>query len=115
MSTVLTQIENKKIQTGFSWADALAEAIIYFGGDELAATTWLNKYAMRDSDGSFLECTPEEMHRRLAKEFARIERKYPNSKSRNLSAYGNLRKPLDEEAIFGLFDKFRYVIPQGRP
>ena len=41
------------------------------------------------------------MHRRLAREFARIEAKYPN--------------PMTEQEIFELFDHFRYVVPQGSP
>ncbi|MFA6826467.1 MAG: adenosylcobalamin-dependent ribonucleoside-diphosphate reductase, partial [Bacteroidales bacterium] len=65
------------------------------------ASVWINKYAMKDSFGNLYECTPEDMHRRLAKEFARIEKKYPN--------------PMGEEEIFQLLDRFRYVIPQGGP
>jgi ribonucleoside-diphosphate reductase alpha chain len=56
---------------------------------------------MKDSFGNLYECTPEDMHRRLAAEFARIEKKYPN--------------PMSEDEIFQLFDKFKYVIPQGGP
>ena len=69
------------------------ELLNYFSGDELAASTWMNKYAYRD------EKTPVDMHRRMAKEFARIEKEYDN--------------PLDEEEIFDLFDKFKYIIPGG--
>lgn len=81
--------------------EALGASVDYFEGDELAASTFVSKYALRDDQGSILELTPEHMHRRLAKEFARIEEKYPN--------------PLSEAEIFGLFDHFRYVIPQGSP
>lgn len=69
------------------------ELLDYFNGDELAASTWEKKYALEG------EKTPEDMHRRMAKEFARIESYYPN--------------PLSEEEIFELFDHFRYVIPGG--
>lgn len=73
----------------------------YFGGDELAASVFINKYALRDNDGRLLEATPHDMHRRLAKEFARIEAKYPN--------------PMSEDEIFELFKEFRRVVPQGSP
>ena len=67
----------KKIETKvITREEALASARIYFHEDELAATTWLNKYAMRDAQGNFLERTPDEMHKRMAAEFARIELKY---------------------------------------
>jgi len=79
----------------------LAKTMEYFNGDDLAASVWINKYAMKDSFGNLYECTPKDMHRRLAREFARIEKKYPN--------------PMNEENIFHLLDHFRYVIPQGGP
>ncbi len=73
----------------------------YFGGDELAAQVWVNKYALKDSQGNLYERTPEDMHWRLAREIARVERKYPN--------------PLSEQELFDLFDHFRYIVPQGSP
>ena len=73
----------------------------YFGGDELAAQVWVNKYALKDSQGNLYERTPEDMHWRLACEIARIENKYPN--------------PLNEQELFDLFDHFRYIVPQGSP
>lgn len=84
----------------------------YFKGDELAASTWRNKYA---ADG---EQTPDDTHRRLAKEFARIESEYDweSSKGVNglkLSNYGYQRPNLDEEAIYELFKDFKYIIPGG--
>lgn len=72
----------------------------YFKGDTLAADVWINKYALRDGDKVY-ELNPDEMHRRLAKEFARIERKYKN--------------PLSEEDIYELLKDFKYIIPQGSP
>ena len=84
----------------------------YFKGDELAASTWRNKYA---AEG---EQTPDDTHRRLAKEFARVESNY-NWKSNinrafsNLSNYGYVRPQLDEEAIYQLFKDFKYIIPGG--
>lgn len=112
---VIIPAKKKKEVKEFTREDALAEARKYFDGDELAATTWLNKYAMRDAEGKFLEKTPAEMHRRLAREFARIEKNYAEQPkaTEGISPYGKIRKPLDEESIFRLFDRFRYVIPQG--
>lgn len=87
----------------------------YFDGDDLSATTWINKYAVKTSKGKFLEKSPEDMHRRMAREFARIEQNYDTSKNRsvNLSEYGQRRPHLEEESIYELFKDFRYVIPQG--
>lgn len=81
--------------------EAIKDSTQYFDGDTLAADVFVNKYAMKNDKMELVESTPESMHRRLAKEFARIEKKYPN--------------PIPEEEIFGLFDKFKYVIPQGSP
>jgi ribonucleoside-diphosphate reductase alpha chain len=96
--------------------EALAAAMAYFQNDELAATTWLNKYALRNADGQLVERSPAAMHRRLAKEFARIEALYGEALAPNralLSEYGQKRLLLNEERIFQLFDGFRYVVPQG--
>ena len=79
----------------------MQESIKFFKGDELAASVWINKYAMKDSYGNLYEKSPEDMHRRLAKEFARIENKYPN--------------PMGEDEIYELLRDFKYIIPQGGP
>jgi ribonucleotide reductase alpha subunit len=76
------------------------EATNYFNGDELSASVWTNKYALRDSEGNLLEKTPADTHRRLAKEFARIEAKYPN--------------PMSEEEIYSLLADWT-IVPQGSP
>jgi ribonucleoside-diphosphate reductase alpha chain len=60
-------------QRVYTREEALKNSITYFKGDELAASTWLNKYAMKDKRGRLLEQSPDDMHRRMAKEFARIE------------------------------------------
>jgi ribonucleoside-diphosphate reductase alpha chain len=73
----------------------------YFNGDSAAAHVWVNKYALRDEENRLREKTPEDMHRRLAKEFARIEKKYPT--------------PISVQEIFTLLDRFAYIIPQGSP
>ena len=81
--------------------DALKLTTEYFRGDKMAADIFVKKYALRDKTGSLHESNPDMMHRRLAKEFARIEAKYPN--------------PLSEEDIYDLFKGFKRVIPQGSP
>lgn len=81
--------------------EAYQASLDYFQGDELAATVWLNKYALKDSYGNLYEKDPTDMHHRLANEIARIENKYPN--------------PINEEKLFTLFDHFRYIVPQGSP
>lgn len=88
-------------QKTYSQEEAYEASLKYFGGDELAARVWVNKYAMKDSFGNIYECSPEDMHWRIARELARVERKYPN--------------PLSEEQIFELLDHFRYIIPAGSP
>ena len=88
----------------------------YFDGDELAATTWMNKYAMKNKDGEFIEETPDDMHIRMSKEFSRIENKYKqnlNGESKSLSEYGQKREQLTEEKIYEYFKNFKYIIPQG--
>lgn len=89
----------------------------YFDNDKLATSTWIDKYSMRDDDGELLERTPEDMHRRMAREFARIEKKYERKNKdkqlRGLSDHGKKREPLTEERLFELFDNFRYIVPQG--
>ncbi len=85
----------------YSYEEAFKTATEYFGGDELAANVWVNKYALKDSFGHIYERSPDDMHRRIAKEIARIESKYPN--------------PLTEEDAYELLRQFRYIIPQGSP
>ena len=85
----------------FSQEEIQEVTLAYFKGDELATRVWANKYALKDSFGNVFEKTPDDMHRRLAKEFARIEAKYPNA--------------LTEDQIFELFKNFRFIVPQGSP
>lgn len=81
----------------------------YFNGDELAANVWLGKYAQEGDN------TPDDMHKRMAKEFARIEANYIEKEKdkSNLSDYGKNREDLTEDKIYELFDRFKYIIPQG--
>jgi ribonucleoside-diphosphate reductase alpha chain len=85
----------------YTLEEALEASRRYFRGDELAATVWVNKYALKDSHGNIYELTPDDMHRRLAREIARIEKRYPN--------------PLTEDQIFEVLRDFTYIIPQGGP
>ncbi len=85
----------------YSHDEAVEASIVYFRGDELAARVWANKYALKDSYGNLYEKTPDDMHRRLAREIHRIERKY--------------RNPLPEELIYEVLRDFRYIVPQGGP
>lgn len=96
-TTTTIQLERKK----YTHEQAVNSAKEYFDGDELAATVWVSKYALKDSDGNVYELTPEDMHKRIAKELARIESKFSN--------------PIDEEQFFSLLDKFNFIIPQGSP
>ncbi len=81
--------------------EVLKKSTVYFKGDELAASVWMNKYALKDSDSNIYELTPDDMHWRLAREIARIERKYPN--------------PVSEHDIYLLLKDFKYIVPQGGP
>ncbi|HNQ66849.1 MAG TPA: adenosylcobalamin-dependent ribonucleoside-diphosphate reductase [Bacteroidales bacterium] len=85
----------------FNDAEALLASQEYFKGDQLAARVWINKYALKDSDGNLYELTPDDMHRRLAKEIFRIEQKYEN--------------PMPEVLIYDLLKDFKYIVPQGGP
>jgi ribonucleoside-diphosphate reductase alpha chain len=95
----MAKAQNKLAEV--SYGDAVAASKEYFGGDELAATVWVSKYALKDSFGHIYEKTPVDMHNRIAAELERIEGKYPN--------------PMSREEIFSLLDHFRYIIPQGGP
>ncbi len=88
----------KKIYTE---EEALAASLEYFKGDQLAAQVWVNKYALKDSDGNLYELSPRDMHWRLANEIARVEKCYAN--------------PLSAQELFDLFDGFKYIVPQGSP
>lgn len=88
-------------QNIYSYEEAFNASCEYFRGDELAARVWVNKYALKDSFGNIYEKTPDDMHRRIARELARIESKYNN--------------PMSEDEIFDLIKNFNYIIPQGSP
>ncbi|HRP43082.1 MAG TPA: adenosylcobalamin-dependent ribonucleoside-diphosphate reductase [Saprospiraceae bacterium] len=97
----MENVQTVKIVKKISHEEALEKSLDYFKGDDLAARVWVNKYALKDSDGNIYEATPDDMHRRIAGEIARIESKYSN--------------PMREEEVFELIRNFRYIIPQGSP
>lgn len=108
-SEVIRETENKESinpssqenRLLYTHEEVLAASTVYFKGDALAANVWMNKYALKDSQGNLYELTPDDMHRRLASEIARIEIKYPN--------------PVSEEDIYEVLKDFRYIVPQGSP
>lgn len=101
----------------YSYEEVYKSSMLYFNDDELAASTWINKYALKNAEGKFIELTPDDMHSRMAKEFARKEDEYKNKlpaiNSSLLSEYGQKREFLDENKIFNYFKNFKYIIPQG--
>lgn len=97
-----SKISTQKMKTKtYTYEEALASSKEYFNGDELAATVWINKYALKDSYGNIYELNPNDMHHRIASELARIDSKYSN--------------PMTEDQFFKLLEKFKYIIPQGSP
>jgi len=91
-------------ESTLTYESVLQASLEYFQGDELAATTWINKYAVRNKEGELMERTPADMHKRMAREFARIEARYASENGQlfaeSLSPYGRTREPMTEERIF---------------
>lgn len=87
----------------------------YYSNDDFPAGVWEGKYAQEG------ETTPDDMHMRMAKQFARIEAKYTETERKlevpllqqRVSKYGLIRKELDAHKIYNLFKDFKYIIPQG--
>ena len=92
-------MDNKKLT--YTFDEAFKASIDYFGGDELAAKVWVNKYAVKDSFGNIYEKTPDDMHWRIANEIARVEKKYKN--------------PMTATVLHDLLKGFKYIVPQGSP
>jgi len=88
---------NKKT---YSYDEVYNATLDYFNGNELAANVVVTKYLLRNKEGDFLEKTPEDMHKRIAKNLARVEKK-------------KFANPLSEQEIFSYLDKFERIIPQG--
>ncbi len=93
--------EEKDGRKLYKHGEVIKASVEYFKGDDLAARVWTNKYALKDSFGRLYEKTPDDMHKRLAREIYRIEKKYP--------------EPISEEKIYSVLKEFRYIIPQGGP
>lgn len=87
--------------TKYNYKNALLKSNEYFDNDEMAPKVFVDKYALQDHDGNYDELSPLDMFARLAKEYARIEAKYEN--------------PMSYEAIYDLFNGFKYIVPQGSP
>ena len=85
----------------YTFEEAFKASVDYFGGDELAAKVWVNKYAVKDSFGKIYEKTPDDMHWRIANEIARVEKKYKN--------------PMTAAQLHDLLKGFKYIVPQGSP
>ncbi len=94
-------VEPKTGKKIFSQEEVYQATLDYFKGDDLAARVWINKYALKDSFGNIYEKSPDDMHKRLAKEIARIEKKYEN--------------PMSEAQIYELLKEFKHIVPQGGP
>ncbi len=99
-NTLMEQQVKQKVKT-YTFDEAYEASVKYFKGDEMAAKVWVSKYAIKDSFGTIFELDPDDMHRRIAKELARIEKKYPN--------------PMSEDEIYELLRDFKYIVPQGGP
>ena len=97
----IVQKVKEQVRSVYKREEVLQLAVEYFGGDTLAANVWINKYALKDSAGNIYERTPNDMHWRMARELARIEKKYAN--------------PVSGEEIYKLLKGFKFIIPQGGP
>lgn len=94
-------VKTSSEQKSYTQEEAFEVSLKYFKNDGLAARVWINKYALKDSAGNLFEKSPDDMHRRIAKEISRIEKKYAN--------------PLSEAEVFDLIKDFKYIVPQGSP
>lgn len=100
-TTTTTSSSPKPELKKYTYEEALKSSVDYFKGDELAAQVWLNKYALKDSFGNIYELNPDHMHRRMAREIARVEAKYP--------------KAYSEDEIYQVLKNFKFIVPQGGP
>lgn len=87
-----------------NYEEALKDALFYFNGEELPASVFLNKYAVKEPQSKlYLESNPDQMHRRLAKEFMKVIKDSPTKRTMFRT----------EDDIYNLFKNFKYIIPQG--
>ena len=101
MISIENPVKVERQEKTWTFDEAYKKSLEYFNGDELAAKVWVNKYAIKDSYGKIYEQSPDDMHWRIARELARIERKYPN--------------PMSEQEMYDLLKEFKYIVPQGSP
>ena len=94
--------ENMTSICTYTYDEAIKASTEYFNGDELAGKVFVDKYALRDNNNNLIEKTPDDMHRRMAKEFARIEE-------------SKFKKPFTEDEIYQSFKGFKRIVPQGSP
>lgn len=114
-STTKTDTTNQSMHQ-FTFQEVFNKTLEYFNGDELATNTWISKYCLKDATGHYYELTPDDMHKRMAREFARIERKYKlKDKNQKISEqYKTIQEINDDETyIYELFKNFKYIVPQG--
>jgi ribonucleoside-diphosphate reductase alpha chain len=113
----------------YTYLQVYNKTLSYYHGDTLAASTFADKYALRKEahpgDAKYVEATPDDTHKRIAAQFARIECNYIHGNSdvdKELYA-----EQIDEQsdiyqAWLKWFDKyysflknFKYIVPQGSP
>lgn len=87
----------------FTRDEVYNSTLAYFNGDELATNVWMTKYALKNKDGEFQERTPDDMHQRLASEFARVEKDF------------NSGHELSQQQVYEYLKDFKYIVPQGSP
>jgi len=96
--------------TTYTYDEVRAASLVWFDGDDLAASVWTTKYALQDEYANYLEKTPTDMFKRLATEFARIEAKYPSPMSyKEIYELFSGIDPINGRKCFG------DVVPQGSP
>lgn len=118
-SSELTEQAQKSINMNgtktYTYQEVYNAALKYFDNDELATNTWISKYCLKDAAGKYYELTPDDMHKRMASEFARIEKKYKSNCKQTISNnYQRIQRiQNDEEYIYEMFKHFKYIVPQG--
>jgi ribonucleoside-diphosphate reductase alpha chain len=86
----------------YTYDEVLKASVDYFSGNEVSAKVFTDKYALRDKENNFCELTPDDMHKRLASEFARIDRdKYGLDYDERYNVY------------YSVMINFAGIIPQG--
>ena len=69
----------------YDYQQVYKASLEYFKGDELAASVFAGKYALQDTEGNYIELTPDDMHSRIASEFAAISAGSPPAAATILS------------------------------